>query len=42
MRRRWYAFLNGIGFLDAMLTSFIVLTVVVCCITILYRYFIAR
>ena len=39
MKRRWYAFLNGIGFLDAMLTSFLVFSVVLCCITILYRYY---
>lgn len=32
-------FLDGVGFLDAMLTSAVVLSVVIACVTILYRYF---
>ena len=39
MRRRWLRFLDGVGFLDAMLTSAAVFAVVLCCITILWRMF---
>lgn len=33
------AFLDGVGFLDAMLTSFVVLSAVLICVGVLYRYF---
>ena len=41
MRRR-PRFLDGVGFLDAMLTSFLVLAVVIASVTILYAKFRGR